>query len=112
MTQLFVVLTACPADAADAIAAHLIQGRLAACVTAVPGALSTYRWHGAVLREPETLLLVKVPHTGLDACLAALAALHPYAVPELIALPAERVNAAYLAWAVSATSGPPDTAPA
>ncbi len=109
MTALFVVLTACPPDHADRLADALIAGQHAACVTALPGARSTYRWQGAVQHEVETLLLVKVVAAQLDACLAALETLHPYEVPELVVLPAERVNAAYLAWA---SSGLPDTAQA
>ena len=44
MTELFVILTACPPDHADAIATHLVTGQHAACVSALPGAQSTYRW--------------------------------------------------------------------
>ena len=110
MSGLVVILTSCPPDRADAIATHLVEGRHAACVSALPNAQSTYIWQGKLQREVETLLLVKVPREGLDACLAALTAVHPYAVPELLVLPAERVNAGYLAWALGTISGPPDRA--
>ncbi len=99
MSELFVILTSCPAAAADGIATHLVEGQFAACVSALPGALSTYRWNGEVQRDQETLLLIKVPEPALDACIAALEAVHPYEVPEIVALPAARVNASYLAWA-------------
>ncbi len=118
MTELFVILTACPPEHADAIATHLVTGQHAACVSALPGAMSTYRWQApgqaeaTVQREAETLLLVKVPQHALDRCLAALQAVHPYDVPELVVLPAERVSAPYLAWAVAMTAGLPDTAQA
>ena len=97
--QLYVILTACPPENADALATHLIAGQFAACVSALPGALSTYRWQGAVQRETETLLLVKVPHAALERCMAAIQAVHPYEVPELVVLPAEQVATSYLAWA-------------
>lgn len=111
MSELAVILTSCAPAHADAIAAHLIEGQFAACVSALPGAVSTYRWQGQVQREAETLLLIKVPQRALDACLAALTAVHPYEVPELVVLDAAQVNASYLAWAVAMTSAPPNTAP-
>ncbi len=107
MTTLCVVLTSCPPDRADAIAAHLIDGHFAACVSVVPGAVSTYRWQGQLQRETEALLLVKVPQPSLERCLAALTAVHPYAVPELVVLAAQDVNASYLAWAMAMTAVEP-----
>ena len=112
MSELSVILTACPEANADSLAAYLVEGRFAACVSALPGAQSTYRWQDEVRRDAETLLLIKVPHAGLDDCIAALEAIHPYAVPEIVVLPSERVNTSYLAWAVAMTVGQPDTAPA
>ena len=99
---LYVIVSSCPAHAADAIAQGLVQARVAACVIALPGARSTYRWQGQVAHEAETMLLIKVPRAQLEACMAALRALHPYEVPEIVALPAAAVDAAYLAWAQQA----------
>lgn len=100
--MLYVILSSCPATAADAIARGLVEQRVAACVSALPGAVSTYRWQDSVQCEAETLLLIKVPGERLDACMAALAVLHPYEVPEIVALPADRVAQGYLAWAHAA----------
>ena len=111
MSELVVILTSCPPDKADGIAAHVVEGRFAACVTALPNARSTYRWQGQVQQENETLLLVKVPRAGLDACLAALTAVHPYEVPELLVLPVAGVNPSYLAWATASLCDPPSTEP-
>ena len=96
-----VVLTSCPAAAADKLASALVAGRLASCVSILPGVVSTYRWEGAIQREEEQLLLIKVPTRNTAALMAALAELHPYDVPEIIALPTVHVAAAYSAWAVA-----------
>ncbi|MSP93459.1 MAG: divalent-cation tolerance protein CutA [Myxococcales bacterium] len=97
--MLCVVLSSCPPDRADLIARALVQSRVAACVSQVRGAVSTYRWEGAVCQEPETLLLIKTPNERLAACTAALRELHPYRVPEIVVLKADDVAASYLAWA-------------
>jgi periplasmic divalent cation tolerance protein len=64
----------------------------------VPGLISTYRWKGAVQREGELLLVIKTRAERFEALREALLALHPYEVPELIALPIEAGHAPYLAW--------------
>jgi periplasmic divalent cation tolerance protein len=99
MTDVLLVLNTCP-DAACAafIARTLVSEGLAACVNRVPGVMSTYRWQGAVHDDAEVLLLIKTTAQRLEALRARLLELHPYDVPELIALPIERGHAAYLAW--------------
>jgi periplasmic divalent cation tolerance protein len=86
-----------PEDA-DRIARALVERGLAACVNVVPGLISTYRWKGAVQREGELLLVIKTRAERFEALREALLALHPYEVPELIALPIEAGHAPYLAW--------------
>lgn len=89
----------CP-DAASAqqLAETLVGERLAACVNRLPGVLSTYRWQGEMHTDAEELLLIKTTAAGFDALKARLLQLHPYDLPELIALPLERGHAAYLDW--------------
>jgi periplasmic divalent cation tolerance protein len=99
-----IVHCSCPdAGIAAHIAHALVDERLAACVQAVPGT-STYRWQGEVQVEAETLLLIKTTRARIEALQARIAELHPYEVPELLAL--EVVDAApdYLAWLESATT--------
>ena len=103
--MLDLILSSCPPDQAQAIADALVSRQVAACVSIVPGALSTYRWQGAVQHDAESLLLIKVPSEHRAACLAALQQVHPYAVPELVVLSATEVGAAYLAWAREVTAG-------
>ena len=93
------VTCACPdRDAADALARLLVEQRLAACVQVLPGVRSTYRWEGAIECADEALLLAKTWDDRLEALVAALQAAHPYALPEIMAVPAAGGLAAYLDW--------------
>ena len=93
------LVSACPdAESAERIATVLVEERLAACVTALPGARSVYRWQGTVERADECVLLIKARADDYPALERRLLALHPYAVPELLALPVLAGNPAYLAW--------------
>ena len=83
---------------AERIARTLVERRLAACVNLVPGLVSIYRWKGAVERDEERLLIIKTRAERLEALRAALLELHPYELPELIALPIEGGHPPYLAW--------------
>ena len=103
-TDVLLVLTTVPDTAtAQEIADALVGGGLAACVTALPAATSTYRWQGAVERAEEIPLMIKTTRARLDALSAALRAHHPYEVPEILALPVEAGLPAYLAWVAEAT---------
>jgi periplasmic divalent cation tolerance protein len=86
------------AEDAERIARALVERRLAACVNVVPGVVSVYRWKGAVERDEERLLVIKTRAERLEALRQALVELHPYEVPELVALPVEAGHAPYLAW--------------
>lgn len=99
------VLSTCPdAACATSIAHALVDERLAACVSRVPGATSTYRWQDKVVEDAEVLLLIKTTAEGLPVLRERLVALHPYEVPELVALPIEDGLPAYLAWLQGAVS--------
>jgi periplasmic divalent cation tolerance protein len=93
------VLTACPDEATGArIARDLVESGLAACVSRLPGAHSTYRWEGRLQDEPEVLLIIKTLATRFEALEMRLKSLHPYEVPEIIALPVVSGSSEYLAW--------------
>ncbi len=99
MTDALVVLVTAPTAAgAAALAERLVEERLAACGNVVPGLRSIYRWKGKVRDGAEALLLLKTTRPRLAALRARLLALHPYEVPELLALPVEAGAEAYLAW--------------
>ncbi|RPE75785.1 divalent-cation tolerance protein CutA [Vulcaniibacterium tengchongense] len=98
------LLSTCPDPAsADALAGALVEERLAACVSVLPGLRSTYRWQGAVERADEVLLLIKTTAEREDALVARLRELHPYELPEAIAVEAAGGLAAYLQWVAAQT---------
>jgi periplasmic divalent cation tolerance protein len=89
----------CPnAESAQHLADALVGEALAACVNRIPGIHSTYRWKGEVTTDAEELLLIKTTASRFEALKERLLALHPYELPELIAVPVERGHAAYLDW--------------
>jgi len=90
--------TVATAEDATRIARDLVEQRLAACVNVLPGIVSTYRWQGKIETEGEHLLVIKTRRDRVPALKAALLALHPYEVPELLVLPVEDGLAPYLAW--------------
>lgn len=96
----FRLLLSASADPATAeqIASTLVEEGLAACVTLLPGARSVYRWQGRLERTDECVLLIKARADDYPALERRLLALHPYDVPELLALPVLAGNPAYLAW--------------
>jgi len=95
----------CPdMETAARIAQTLVGERLAACVQAVPGMLSTYRWQGAVRTDAEVLLLIKTTRERLQALKARLPDLHPYETPELLAVEAIDGLAPYIAWVEAETA--------
>ena len=83
---------------AERLAETLVGERLAACVNVLPGVRSVYRWQGAVERADEVLLLIKTTRDRLDAVAARVRALHPYELPELLAVEAVGGLPDYLDW--------------
>jgi periplasmic divalent cation tolerance protein len=96
--RLLVLSTVQGAADAERIARALVEQGLAACVNIVPGVTSIYRWKGEVQAEAERLLLIKTGAPRFEALCQALVALHPYELPEVIALPLQAGHAPYLAW--------------
>lgn len=97
--DVLVVLTTVPdAEVGRRIARELVERRLAACVQILPGIQSTYRWQGAIEESSEVLVLAKSTRGRLLELQAALHELHPYAVPECVALEAAHVAEPYRAW--------------
>ncbi len=93
------VLTTCPTPrTAKRIARALVSERLAACVNIVPVAQSVYRWRGKVETAREWLLIMKTRVKDYAALETRLRALHPYELPEVIAVPIAGGSARYLAW--------------
>ena len=97
--QGLIVLTTTPdLKSAKEIAKSLVTQKLAACVSYRSGFISTYRWKGKVERSKETVLLIKTLTSHFVKIRKVIQALHPYQLPELIALPIIRGSRDYLAW--------------
>lgn len=99
-----VVFSTFPDEAAAASAARLlVEEHLAACVSRVPGVVSTYHWDEAVHEEAEVLLVIKTTCERFEALRERLLAVHPYELPEIIAVEARAGHAPYLEWIASST---------
>lgn len=104
MSLIEIHITAPDVDVADQIAQHLVDARLAACVQQVPAVVSTYLWEGKVERTSEVLLLAKSTAALFGEVAAAVTALHPYSVPEILAVPVTHALGPYEAWVVASVS--------
>ena len=87
----------------DYPAAYAVAEKLAACVNVIPGLQSVYRWQGAGERAVETPLLIKTTRARYAEVEQSIRALHPYEVPEIIAMPVSAGLAAYLRWVADET---------
>ncbi len=99
MTDKIVVLSWCGDEAeARRVARHLVEARVAACVTIVPGAASVYWWQGKVEEASEWVLIIKSVRSRFDRLREELARIHSYQAPEIVALPVVDGSPAYLDW--------------
>ena len=99
MTDKIVVLTTCDSEeSAVRLARHLVERRLAACVSVLPGARSIYRWKNKMEDAAELVLLIKSRRDLFPALRSELEKIHTYDVPEAIALPVVEGSEGYLAW--------------
>ena len=97
--DLLLVMTTLPdCTAATAVARALVERRLAACVSIQAPCVSIYRWQGAVAQATEVSLLIKTTRARYPALQAALREMHPYELPEIVALEAADGLPAYLDW--------------
>lgn len=100
------VLTTWPANADPAtFATTLVEERLAACVNVLPEMDSIYRWQGRVDTARERQVFIKTTRAQLEAIKLRIQVLHPYEVPELLALPVVGGGEAYLTWLAESTGG-------
>ena len=103
--RILVVLVTCPnRRAAERIGRTLVEEHLAACANILPGLTSIYRWQGKVCRDPEVLVLLKTRRSCFPALAGRVRELHPYSVPEIVALPVALGSPAYLTWVAASTA--------
>ncbi|HLV60616.1 MAG TPA: divalent-cation tolerance protein CutA [Fredinandcohnia sp.] len=93
-----VLVTAPDRESADVLARALVEERRIACANVLPGIRSVYRWEGRVEEGEEVLLVLKTTRARFEEVRARVVELHPYEVPEVIALPVVAGHEAYLRW--------------
>ena len=103
INQLVTLCTVSDREVGERIAHALVEERLAACVNLVPGLTSIYRWRGKVERQGECLLLIKTTAARFATLKQRLKELHPYELPEIIAVSIADGDSAYLAWIMENT---------
>ena len=105
-SKAIVVLSTCPdPETARGLAADLVENGLAACVNIVPGLTSVYRWEGRTEESPECLMLIKTTPEGMARLRQRIVDLHPYELPEIVAVPVVDGLPAYLDWVTGSVSG-------
>lgn len=95
---------------ADGIAHALLTEGLCACVTMVPGVQSMYVWEGKLEQASEVQLVIKTTEQCVTQVISRITSLHPYDVPEIIAIPVVDGLPAYLDWINAVCSRPTDHA--
>ena len=99
MTDKIVVLTTCDSEKrALALARHLVEQRVAACVNILPKARSVYRWNNRIENTAEWLVVIKSRRDRYAALHAQIEKVHTYEVPEIVALQVVDGSEAYLDW--------------
>jgi periplasmic divalent cation tolerance protein len=93
-----ILSTAASPEEAERIGRTLVEERLAACATLVPGVQSIYPWKGAIESSVETLLLLKTSASQIGALEARLHELHSYETPEFLVLDVDAGSQGYLNW--------------
>jgi len=98
MSDILVLSTTDTSDLARKIASALVRSHEAACVNIIPGIRSVYIWEGRECNEEEFLLLIKSTSEKFEAVRTRIRQLHSFQVPEIIAIPIDAGDPAYLAW--------------
>lgn len=107
MNEVLLVLTNLPdAESADRLARQIIEQRAASCVNRLAPCTSTYRWQGAIETADEVPLLIKTTRSAWPRLEQLIRTVHPYELPEIIAVPVTAGLPAYLDWVAKETALP------
>ncbi|CAD5234585.1 unnamed protein product [Bursaphelenchus xylophilus] len=100
MASLFsvVYVTVPSKEVGKSIARELVNSKVAACVNIVPQVTSIYEWDGNVQEDEEAMLIIKTKTESLNQLKESVLRQHPYAIPEIIAMPIEQGHEPYLEW--------------
>lgn len=92
-------------NAAKKLVSTLVEERLVACGNIIPSLTSIYRWQGAVETALECLIVLKTNEHLLTKLESRIKELHPYEVPEIVAVKTDKVNEAYAKWVGESVKG-------
>ncbi len=106
VSHLVVLTTVASVAEARSLVNRLVTDQLVACGTILDGAQSIYRWKGKIEETTEVMVVLKTTRARWEALGSAIREVHPYEVPELLALPVASGHQEYLDWVEAATSGP------
>ena len=99
MTPYLLVITTVPdADVGQIVAEKIIEERLAACVHLQAAGQSLYWWEGKIMQDQEHTLLIKTKDAAYSRLEKKIKEIHPYDVPEIIAIPIQKGSKEYLGW--------------
>jgi len=104
MNALIVITNAPDRAVAQKIAHALVEQKLAACVNILAECTSVYRWQGKIETAGEVPLLIKTRGDLYAEVETAIRSMHPYELPEIVAVPVERGSSDYLGWLSAATA--------
>jgi periplasmic divalent cation tolerance protein len=93
-----VLVTVPDVEVGKVLARNVVEEGLAACGNVIPGLVSVYRWKGALQEDPEALVVFKSTENALPELEKRVVELHPYEVPEFLALPVTHGHLPYLQW--------------
>lgn len=102
-TYLLALCTCPDEDVAERIASELVTAGHAACANIIPGLTSVFFWEGKAEKDPEVLLLIKTTGRAYPAMEESIQEMHPYELPEIIAVRIDRGLGEYLSWISSET---------
>lgn len=104
-TKTLILLCTCPDDAVAAnLSTQLVEQGLAACINRIPGLTSVYKWEGEMKSGTEVLLMIKTSVAASERLIKELKRLHPYELPEIIAVPITAGYEPYLNWIRESTT--------
>lgn len=99
MSEFILVFCTSPDEqTANSIAAQLIEAKLAACVSLLPGITSVYHWQGKIARDTEVQMLIKSKSELFEQLCQRIRSIHPYDTPEIIATDIVKGDNRYLTW--------------
>jgi periplasmic divalent cation tolerance protein len=104
MEAIVVYITAPNEEEAVKISKIIVEEKLAGCINIVRGIRSIYMWQGKIEDDPEVLMIAKTQRSLFNALMTRVKELHPYTVPEIIAMPVIEGSADYLNWLKEVTS--------